>query len=194
MPRRSDKRERLVAAGQLLFHRHGAGNCSLNELAGESGVPLGNIYYYFKTKDELIAAVADYQLEAVVQLLGTLDALPTPAERLHAFIDDFTGRGRERAAYGCPVGTLCEEVHRLDTPAAPNAVAAFRAILDWIEQQFLELDFPRKQSRQHAVHTLAAIQGASVLAHAFGDPAMVRSEMQELWRWLRQVTETRPGQ
>ena len=58
MSRPSDKRERLLEAGRCLIHRQGFRHTTLADIARESGVPLGNVYYYFRTKDELLDAVA----------------------------------------------------------------------------------------------------------------------------------------
>ncbi len=59
MPRRGDIRERLVTAGRQLIHNQGFGRTTLADIAEASGVPLGNVYYYFRNKEELLAAVAD---------------------------------------------------------------------------------------------------------------------------------------
>jgi AcrR family transcriptional regulator len=51
------KRERLVAGASKLLHHNGVAASSLAEIAQAADVPLGNVYYYFKSKDELIRAV-----------------------------------------------------------------------------------------------------------------------------------------
>ena len=56
-PRTSGKRERLVASAAALFHHQGVQRTTLAEVATDADVPLGNVYYYFKTKDDLVAAV-----------------------------------------------------------------------------------------------------------------------------------------
>jgi AcrR family transcriptional regulator len=44
------KREALVLAAAELFWMRGFEASSLADIAEASGVPLGNVYYYFKTK------------------------------------------------------------------------------------------------------------------------------------------------
>lgn len=185
MPSKSDKREKLIAAGQRLFHRNGIANSTLADLAEASGVPLGNIYYYFKNKDALISAVAAHQDTIVQHLLETIEDIADPYDRLQSFVDNFATLRDERAAYGCPLGTLCQESLRTNSAATPDTLVAFETVITWLERQFLQLGFSKKRSQQSAVHVLSAIQGASVVAHAFNDPEVVQSEIAELREWLK---------
>ena len=45
------KRERLVAAACLVLHEQGVERTTLADIAQAADVPVGNVYYYFKTKD-----------------------------------------------------------------------------------------------------------------------------------------------
>lgn len=126
MPRVSDKRERLIAAGQRLFHRRGVADTSLADVAENLGVPMGNIYYYFKTKDELVEAVAEHQRHGIYRLFEELDRNPQPEQRLSKFLASFESVREERAAYGCPVGVLCQEMTRGSDPSTAEARAGFR--------------------------------------------------------------------
>jgi AcrR family transcriptional regulator len=59
-----DKRSRLISAAVGLAYHSGFEATSLADIAREAEVPLGNVYYYFKTKDEIG--------EAIVKLMGNL--------------------------------------------------------------------------------------------------------------------------
>ena len=54
--REQGKRERLVAGAREVIHRQGVENTTIADIALAAKVPVGNVYYYFKTKDELVAA------------------------------------------------------------------------------------------------------------------------------------------
>jgi len=56
---RPGKRERLIAAAAQLLHQQGIERTTLAEIATAADVPAGNVYYYFKTKDDVIAAVIE---------------------------------------------------------------------------------------------------------------------------------------
>jgi AcrR family transcriptional regulator len=82
---RGGKRERLVvaAAGDLL-HRQGVAATTLAQVADAAEVPPGNVYYYFKTKDDLVRAVIESRTEQAAAMLGSLQARRSPAARLKA--------------------------------------------------------------------------------------------------------------
>src|SRR5258707_3396876 len=52
-----DKRSRLVRAAVELAYQNGFGATSLADIAREAEGPLGNVYYYFKTTDEIGEAI-----------------------------------------------------------------------------------------------------------------------------------------
>ena len=55
----AEKRAELVTAAKLLLHEQGLHRTTLADVASRADVPLGNIYYYFKTKDSLAEAVLE---------------------------------------------------------------------------------------------------------------------------------------
>src|ERR1700730_7456543 len=57
-----DKRSRLVSAAVGLAYQNGFEATSLADIAREAKVPLGNVYYYFKTKDEIGEAIVEMRL------------------------------------------------------------------------------------------------------------------------------------
>src|ERR1700737_2523445 len=108
----NDKRSRLVSAAVDLAYQNGFGATSLADIAKEARVPLGNVYYYFKTKDEIGNAVIDLRLSRFRKLLEDLNKAESPKERLCGFVN-IKIKNRETLAHsGCPVGTLCSELHK----------------------------------------------------------------------------------
>src|SRR5712672_903890 len=62
------KRDRLIEAAKTLFYQQGVTGTTLANIAERAKVPLGNVYYHFRTKDALIEAV----VQAHVQELQSL--------------------------------------------------------------------------------------------------------------------------
>ena len=58
MTRSATKRERLIRAANHLIHSQGFKQTTLADIAAESGVPPGNLYYYFKTKKDIGQTIA----------------------------------------------------------------------------------------------------------------------------------------
>src|SRR5258708_20700110 len=56
-PIKTSVRARLIEAASNLAHRRGFGNTRLADIANEAKVPPGNLYYYFKPKEEISEAI-----------------------------------------------------------------------------------------------------------------------------------------
>jgi hypothetical protein len=81
------------------------------------------------------------------------------------------------------MGTLCSELQKVAGPLGAAASALLSKLLDWMEAQFRALG-KKTQSRGLAIHLLAALQGAAVLAHGLHDPGVVVMETRRLHEWI----------
>lgn len=179
-----DKRTRLIETAARLTHAHGFNRTSLADIARDSGVPLGNVFYYFKTKaalgDALIDRIADQYERARARWANESDA----GRRVEAFIQMTIDNRSSLARSGCPIGTLCAELHKAGGPLADHATTLFAGLLTWLEAQFREMG-KGDESASLALHLLSALQGASLLTHTFHDPAYVTKEAARLIEWVR---------
>jgi AcrR family transcriptional regulator len=176
------KRARLASAAAEVFHRQGVERTTLSDIAQAADVPLGNVYYYFKTKDQLVEAALGAHRERLAELTGHLDQLPDPAARLKALIAGWVEQREVAARYGCPFGTLAAELDKRDDGLDQTAATVLRALIDWAEGQFRELG--RADARDLAVELVAAYQGMSVLANALRDPEVMTSRGRRLEEWI----------
>src|SRR5260370_40443515 len=107
------KRERLVGAAADLLYRQGVEKTTLADIAEAAEVPLGNIYYYFKTKDAIVDAVVEAHVRSIEETLASLDRrYRSPKGRLKALFRTLADRHDVIAQYGCPHGTLCSELEK----------------------------------------------------------------------------------
>src|SRR5689334_8557530 len=129
-PVRGGKRERLVASAGDLLHRQGASATTLVQVAEAADVPPGNVYYYFKSKDDLIRAVIEARTDQVRAMLGSLRSRRSPAARLKALVHQWAEMADLVARYGCPFGTLTAELDRRDDGLDQEAARPFGLIID----------------------------------------------------------------
>jgi AcrR family transcriptional regulator len=190
MPKRkADNRTRLLQAAVKVTYRYGFGPAAIADIAKAARVPLGNVYYYFKTKDELGEAIIDLRISRFRRLLQELDKAASPQERLCGFIQIKINNREGLARSGCPVGTLCSELQKHGGAVAKRSTVLFAEALAWMEAQFKALG-KGDDSRGLAVHLLSATQGISVLAHTFHDPSMITKEAARLKEWIRSLEPT----
>jgi TetR/AcrR family transcriptional repressor of nem operon len=179
---KGEKRERLVEGARSLFHEQGVHRTTLAEIADRAGIPLGNVYYYFKTKDDLVEAVLGGYKQQATALIADFERSRTPQTRLKALIRNWDEWSDTVAEHGCPMGTICSELDKIDNGLDREAAAVFKTILDWAEEQFRELG--RRDARDLALTLFAGIQGAALLANTFRDPTILSRQGRHLERWI----------
>jgi AcrR family transcriptional regulator len=179
---RPGKRERLVHSASDLLHRQGVASTTLAQVAEAADVPPGNVYYYFKTREELIRAVIDSHADGVRALLGGHERRPDPRDRLKGLAHSWVDVADLVANHGCPIGSLSLELNKREDGLGEAAAHLFRLMLDWAEAQFRELERP--DPRADAITLLGNVQGAALLANALRDSEILAAETRRLEAWI----------
>jgi len=149
----------------------------------------GNFYYHFKTKDEILDAVIDLRLAKTQDMLGRWEVEgEQPIARIRGFIDMLVLNRADIKRYGCPVGTLCTELAKLNHPSQAGAIRLFGLFRAWLRRQF-ELLGRSNDADACAMHLLASSQGVAALASAFHDEAFIKQEVQRMRDWLDDCAE-----
>src|SRR5258708_34338667 len=113
-----DKRSRLLSAAVELTYQNGFEATSLADIAREAKVPLGNVYYYFKTKDEIGEATVELRLAELAAQRQRWNEAGSPKDRLCACVQGVVETKDFLAECRCAVGTFCSEHHNQGGPAA----------------------------------------------------------------------------
>jgi AcrR family transcriptional regulator len=165
-----------------VLHAQGVEKTTLADIARAAGVPVGNVYYYFKTKDQLVEAAIDAQSRHLDTVITALDQLHSPVDRLKALVDGWVELRDLAARYGCPTGTLAAELDKRDDGLDQAIAKAIEVLISWTERQFQAMG--RDDARELAVALIAAYQGISLLTNAFRDPQLMTVEGRRLHRWI----------
>jgi len=181
--RATAKRRRLSAAAAQVLHQRGVERTTIADIARAADVPVGNVYYYFKTKDDLVHAALAEQAQTLAELTTVLEKRDDPIDRLHGLVDAWVGQRDVAARYGCPTGTLAAELDKRDDGDLDSEVGrVMRLLLDWCERQFTAAGLP--DAAGHALTLVSAYQGMSMMANALRDPEVMIREGARLNRWL----------
>jgi AcrR family transcriptional regulator len=176
------KRERLVAGTREVIHQQGVEKTTIADIAEAADVPVGNVYYYFKTKDELVEAAIESHRRDIRTLLDSLERHRTPRARLKALVRELTAQRELAARYGCPLGSLCSELDKR-TDGLDRACAEMMSLpIDWAERQFRLIG--RRDARDLAVALMASYQGIALLTNTFRDPGLMSREARRVERWI----------
>ncbi len=185
-------RDHIIEAADRLFYRQGYEHTSFSDIANAVHISRGNFYFHFKTKDEILDAVVSRRLADTRKMLDKWEIEgKTPADRIRSFIHILIANRANIKRYGCPVGTLCSELAKLNHLAQPDANELFTLFRIWLRRQFVLLGH-EADADALAMHLLARSQGVAMLASAFRDEGFIRQEVDLMCAWLDGRTESAP--
>ncbi len=182
------KRSRLIEAARKLIYQQGFNMMTLADIATGARVPLGNVYYYFRTKADIGIAVLNLIATEQETLLENLDKEPSAKVRLHYFLEHLKQDGKLIALQGCHIGTLCQELAKeKDTELHKLAAKAMMDLLLWIEAQFHALGFVEEAS-DLSLELTYKLQGVFLLGHAFKDSSLIVRQIILLQETIKEQT------
>lgn len=192
--RENTTRALIVEAADQLFYRQGFEHTSFADVADVVHISRGNFYHHFKSKDDILDAVIAQRIEQTRAMLACWEQeSETPANRIRSFMHMLIANRALITQYGCPVGSLCVELAKLEHPSRTDAAQLFTLFRTWLRRQF-ELLGRATEADTLAMHLLARSQGVAVLASSFHDEEFLRQEVQQMDDWLDACIGPNPSQ
>ena len=186
MPRTSDKRDRLVEAAKILIHQQGYHRTTLADIAEESNVPLGNVYYYFKTKEEICNAVIEERREYIKEKLdGCCFKENDPKENLIRLVKMIMKDSDTVAEHGCSVGSLCQELDKTPSELSESANKCMQDHINWASGQFKEMGY--QNADDMGFEFVARIQGTMLLGHTLHEPKLIKKQLRSTCEWIKSL-------
>jgi AcrR family transcriptional regulator len=174
----------IVDCARKLFYEHGYDGTSFTQIVAATGLFRGNIYHYFKTKDDILDAVVERYLEDYRALLQQWEQrYPDPKACLLAFVDMITGHQLELVEYGCPIGSLNTELGKDRRELQHRARTLFELFRVWLAARFKELGH-EQAANGLALHLLGRAQGIAVISHVYQDKNFLTYETDQLAGWI----------
>jgi len=85
---RAASRARILAAAEVVFARRGFHAARISDIAAEADMSVGSLYWYFPTKEAVLAEIVRDALREQTAVLATAAALPgLPRERVDALVE-----------------------------------------------------------------------------------------------------------
>jgi AcrR family transcriptional regulator len=181
-----EKRSALVRSAKELLYEQGFAATSLAHVASRAGVPIGNVYYYFKTKESIVEAViAAHETELRLAFATWSLKHRAPLDRLRCLVRAPLD-SPAIIEFGCPHGSLCQELEKLGarTPLATAASRLLSVYLDFAREQFRAGGLSQRQAAANAIELVASLQGTMLLAHTTRSRALLSTQLKRIERWL----------
>ena len=180
-------RKLIIDAANKLFYEKGYNQTAFSEVAEASGIPKGNFYYYFKSKDELLDAVIDDRLDGIRQMLNDWEQeFNEPQQRLLRFAEIPLYEMDGVLRYGCPMGSLNVELGKTQLLLQSRAAEMFTLFLEWLQRQFKTLKYDKTESHNLALHMISVLQGAVLMGNVYQDRSFVEREVAMVKEWIAQ--------
>lgn len=173
-----DTRSRLVAAAEKLFRTQSYSGVGLKLLTTTARAPWGSLYHFFPAgKAALAVEAAEHAGEIYAE--GWRRAFASTADPATAVASVFEAEIRVLQASdyrnGCPIASLTLDMASQDERLRGACHAAFARWTEAITAGFEAYGAPTARARELALFTLAAIEGAIVLARASHSPASLEA-------------------
>lgn len=111
-----DRQEQILEAALSCFAKRGFHQTSMHDISAEAGISVGLIYRYFKSKEDVIGALAAEHKKVIAELLERAGQAPTLLEAMEIL---FTSHCGERSPQ-----VICAFVVDLFAEASRNARVA----------------------------------------------------------------------
>lgn len=182
----SSTRDQIIKAADDLFYQQGYEHTSFADIAGVVNISRGNFYHHFKTKDDILRAVIDMRLANTREMLEQWETeTQSPAQCIRNYINILLTNWDKIKEHGCPVGSLCTELSKLQHGSQEEAHALFSLFRSWLKKQFKLLG-RKKDADELAMHVLAWSQGVATLANTYHDEKFTRREVKRMCEWLKE--------
>jgi TetR/AcrR family transcriptional repressor of nem operon len=189
-PKGRATRDRIVAAASELMLQRGVAGTTIEGIQQAAAVSTSQMYHYFTGKNDLVAAVIDFQTGNVlgVQQLG-LDRIECIAD-LHRWrdimVDLVRGMG---CAGGCPLGSMANELSESDPVARARLAKSFaqweNMIYDGLKTIAARGEIPDGTDVDRiALALLAGIQGGLLLSEVRRDTGPLEAAVDTMIEYL----------
>ena len=173
MPKKTDTKERMVAAARQLFREHGYLGTALSDVVTESAGPRGSIYFHFPGgKEELATEVTLLHASDRIAHINRAAAASTSAAQL---IEMFVGRERDDLVAsnyreGCAVAPIVIEATPASDQLSDAARRAFQDVITTLAARLTEKGLPNDKAVQLATNVWTSLEGALILSRALRSP------------------------
>jgi AcrR family transcriptional regulator len=157
----SDRRTDILRSAAAAFRRRGYHGASVDEIASALEMTKGNLYYYFKNKEEILFACHEYSLDKLLVLMTEVEAEPTtPEVKLRKLMLAF-------------VHLILDDLHGTALTLDPEALSP----------PLLERVIAKRDRFDHGIRTIIQ-EGMDQGVFRSGDPKMIEFAMMGAVNWI----------
>jgi AcrR family transcriptional regulator len=169
-------KERILHAAYKLFYRQGFTRVSVDAVADRAGVTKRTVYYHFRSKDHIIAAVMEEQhLHLISQYRTWLEpSSDTPSKIISDVFSNLGDWATDPSWMGSGFSRIAAELADLPGHPARRASSTHKAAVEeWLAVRLAAAG--AKDAEELARQVFLLIEGGMSLALIHGDTEYIRS-------------------
>ena len=160
-PAAGDRRIEILKSAAAAFRRRGYHGASVDEIASALEMTKGNLYYYFKNKEEILFACHEYSLDKLLALMAEVEA------------DASTPEFKLRRLVLALIHLILDDLHGTALTLDPEALSP----------PLLKRVIAKRDEFDHGIRTIIQ-QGIDQGAFRAGDPKMIEFAMMGAVNWI----------
>ena len=186
-------RERIVAAASELMLQRGVARTTIEDIQEAAAISTSQMYHYFADKNDLVAAVIDFQTDNVlsVQHLGLdqIDSIKDLYRWRDIMVDLVRGLG---CVGGCPIGSMANELSETDPVARARLARSFAQWESMIHNGLMAIAARGELAEgtdinRIALALLAGVQGGLLLSQVRRDTAPLEAAVDTMIEHLSRL-------
>ncbi|HUK55721.1 MAG TPA: TetR family transcriptional regulator C-terminal domain-containing protein [Nitrospiria bacterium] len=173
-------KQKLLRTARELFYLNGYTNTSIDEILKSSKIKKGNLYFHFRSKEELGYAVIDSYLAEETEVIDRFLAGPgRPMERIYRLLDSSSKHLRKQGCRGgCPIGNFALEMSDIHNGFRKKINKVFDAWCNRLEKLLSEAKRngelpPSIDPKALACFMVAVWEGGAMLVKTRKDPRIL---------------------
>lgn len=182
MPDPKTRSDEILDAAEKMARTGGYNGFSFREIAKAVGIKAASVHYHFPGKNDLGAAIAKRYTDRFLEGLGDPeDPARKPDQLLSRYVEAYRHALVEDQLM-CLCGILGAEVAYLPDKVAAETRVFFERNVDWLVRVIERRPQGGGDSgaRARALHMIAALEGAMILARTLGDTAAFDAAVTDL--------------
>lgn len=175
MPAQKVTKEDIIEKSIKVFRKQGFHKTSMQELADACGLQKGSFYYYFKSKDELMAEVLKYvhqYYQKQVFKIAYDKELSAKDRMIKIFKEQEPIITSDLA--GCLFGNVTLETISVKTEFKTFLKGFFTEWIEAFKEIFLEVYPNEKEATKHAQQSVMEIEGALMFMRVYDDKNLLK--------------------
>jgi AcrR family transcriptional regulator len=173
MPKKSDAKDRMIAAARRLFREHGYQGTALSDVITESAAPRGSLYFHFPGgKEELASEVALLHAgDHIANINRAAASTSTAAQLIEAVVtrirDELVASNYRE---GCAMAPIVLETTPASEQLSDTTRRGFADMIATLAARLTEKNVPASRATQLATHAWTSVEGALILSRALHSP------------------------